>query len=107
MGKNSNSKPRQTSGDKAAKKILLSIKMNTVTPTTLDAPSTDVAAVAKVSASEATLPSGPVVKTVEEVKAENKAGLIATQYQDPVTPAKGQPAGKVKKPETKQEQADQ
>ena len=71
MGKKSNSKPRQTSGDKAAKKILLSIKMNTVTPTPVDAPSTDVAAVAKVPASEATLPTGQVVNTVEEVKKEN------------------------------------
>ena len=87
--------------------MLISIKMNTATTTQLDAPSTDVAAVAKVSASEATLPTGQVVNTAEEVKAENKAGLLATQYQDPVTPAKGQPAGKVKKPETKQEQADQ
>ena len=87
--------------------MLISIKMNTATSTTLDAPATDGAAVSKVSASDANLPSGPVVKTVEEGKAENKAGLIATQYQDPVTPAKGQPAGKVKKPETKQEQADQ
>ena len=100
MGKNSNSKSRQTSGDKAAKKTLLSIKMNTVTPTPVDAPSTDVAAVAKVSASDATLPTGQVVNTGEEVKAENKAGLLATQYQDPVAPAKGQPAGSVKKPET-------
>ena len=87
--------------------MLISIKMNTATSTTLDAPATDGAAVSKVSASEATLPTGQVVKTVEEVKAENKAGLLATQYQDPVAPAKGQPAGKVKKPETKQEQADQ
>ena len=87
--------------------MLLSIKMHTVTPTTLDAPSTDVAAVAKVSASEATLPTGQVVNTNEEVKAEIQEGLLAAMYQDPVSPAKGQPAGKVKKPATKQEQADQ
>ena len=51
--------------------MLISIKMNTATTTQLDAPSTDVAAVAKVSASEATLPTGQVVNTVEEVKKEN------------------------------------
>ena len=87
--------------------MLISIKMNTVTPTPVDAPSTDVAAVAKVSASEATLPSGQVVKSVEEGKAGDDKSLLAVMYQEEVAPAKKQPAGKVKKPETKQEQADQ
>ena len=87
--------------------MLISIKMKKPTPATLDAPATDVVAVPKVSASDANLPSGPVVKTVEEGKAGDDKGLLAVMYQEQVAPAKGQPAGSVKKPETKQEQADQ
>ena len=51
--------------------MLISITMKTPTPAPLDAPATDAAAVSKVSASDANLPSGPVVNGVEEVKAEN------------------------------------
>ena len=57
--------------------MLISIKMNPATPTPLDDPDTDAAAVSKVSASDANLPSGPVVNGVEEVKVENPNGLLA------------------------------
>ena len=79
--------------------MLLSIKMITATSTTLDAPATDVVADPKVSASDANLPSGPVVKTVEEGKAGDDKGLLAVMYQEQVAPANGQAAGSVKKPE--------
>ena len=57
--------------------MLYSIKMNPTTPAPPDAPSTDAAAASKVAASDANLPSKPVVKNAEETKAETKEGLLA------------------------------
>ncbi len=57
--------------------MLYSIKMNPTTPAPPDAPSTDAAAASKVAASDANLPSKPVVKSAEEQKKENEEGLLA------------------------------
>ena len=69
--------------------------MNSSTPAPLDVPGTGAAGSSKVALSDANPPSCSVVKNAEEVKAENRKGLLATMYEDQADPANVLPDGSV------------
>jgi hypothetical protein len=78
--------------------MLYSIKMNSSTPAPLDVPGTGAAGSSKVAVRDANPPSCSVVKSAEEVKAENSKGLLATMYEDQAAPANVLPDGSVAVP---------